>query len=366
MRAGKITKGTNRLKMLFTPPRARNITRFQFAVTYLCNSRCTTCNIWEIYHKYPEKIKEEMTLGQIIEIFDSIKYMKNIKQISFTGGEPFLRKDFVDIYLFFADKYKDSSLYAVTNAINNELILDEIREIGRKSDLSRLKLGISIDGVGKNHDQVRGIKGGYEKALNLVSQIKSDYPEVELNFSFTISENNYKDIKEVYRIAKEYQVLFSIRFAQTSGSFYQNEEMSFVWKEEILEEINGYLKDIISEMYQNQDFIEKLFRLDIFFLKRLIEYQKEQKRIFKCYSGTHSFFLDPYGSIYPCINLKDVYGNVKKENFNDFWLSMKAKEIRKMIKRNECHCWTECETIPSLQRNPLPLVSNFINFILNM
>lgn len=363
MGAGRLIKSINRLKMLLTPPRVKDITRFQFAVTYLCNSRCITCNIWEIYGRNPELLKTELTFDEIVNVFNSIKYMKNIKQISFTGGEPFLRKDFVDIYLFFAEKYKNSSFYMVTNGINKELTMNKIKEIGEKSDLSRLKLGISIDGIAKNHDRIRGIEGSYEKALSLVSLIKNSYPEIELNFSSTISGSNYKDIKEVYRISKEYKTLFSIRFAQTSGSYYQNEEMNFTWEEEILKEIDDCLKDIINDMYQNQDFMEKLFRLDVYFLKRLGEYQRKQRRMFSCCSGTHSFFLDPYGKVYPCINLSHVYGNIKEEDFNDFWVSPKAKDIRREIKKGECHCWTECETLPSLQRSPLPLISNFFNFL---
>ncbi|MFH1449732.1 MAG: radical SAM protein [bacterium] len=363
---GRLIKSINRLKMLLTSPNAKSITRFQFAVTYLCNSRCATCNIWRIYHNDPNLLKEELTFEEIVRIFSSIKDMKDIKQISFTGGEPFLRKDFVDIYLFFSKIYENSSLYLVTNGINNQLIIDKIERIKKESSLSRLKLGVSLDGIGKNHDKIRGIEGNYEKVLSLVNFIKSSYPEIELNLSFTISEGNFREIEEAYRISKENKALFSFRFAQVSGSYYQNKEMNFIWPKEILKEVSSTIDKITGDMNQHRDLVEKLFRLDVHFLKRLVKYQIEQRRIFNCYSGTHSFFLDPYGKIYPCINLSSVYGNAKEEDFNNFWFSKKTKSIREGIKRGKCHCWTECETIPSLQRSPLPLISNFLNFIFKL
>ena len=49
-------------------------------------------------------------------------------------------------------------------------------------------------------------------------------------------------------------------------------------------------------------------------------WQKNPKRKIKCYAGTHSFFLDPYGDIFPCIMLNKKIGNIK-EGFDKVWLS---------------------------------------------
>src|SRR5690349_11887398 len=55
------------------------------AVTYKCNSKCIMCNIWK------EQPQNELSSH------DFLKLPKTLKDINITGGEPFLRKDLVDI-----------------------------------------------------------------------------------------------------------------------------------------------------------------------------------------------------------------------------------------------------------------------------
>src|SRR5262245_26332296 len=62
--------------------------KLTFVVTYWCNYRCKTCNIWQ---KTP---KDELTLDEITEFF---RKSNRFNWIDFTGGEVWLRKDFVGI-----------------------------------------------------------------------------------------------------------------------------------------------------------------------------------------------------------------------------------------------------------------------------
>ena len=86
----------------------KKIDVLNFATTYVCNSKCQNCNIWEKYIKNPEKIKEELTLGEIKNIFNESKYLKYLKVISLGGGKITLRKDFVDLCGFFINKDRKS------------------------------------------------------------------------------------------------------------------------------------------------------------------------------------------------------------------------------------------------------------------
>ncbi len=44
-------KAAHRVRRLAEPPDPYRVKRLNFAVTYLCNSRCTMCNIWQFYRK---------------------------------------------------------------------------------------------------------------------------------------------------------------------------------------------------------------------------------------------------------------------------------------------------------------------------
>jgi len=64
------------------------------AITYRCDSRCTTCNIWKIQNHQ----KDELTLGEIDSFFkENREFLKDVESIQITGGEPYLREDLTEI-----------------------------------------------------------------------------------------------------------------------------------------------------------------------------------------------------------------------------------------------------------------------------
>jgi MoaA/NifB/PqqE/SkfB family radical SAM enzyme len=62
--------------------------KLTFAITYWCNYKCTTCNIWKM------KPKDELTIDEIRSFFQK---SNRFSWVDLTGGEISLRKDFVDI-----------------------------------------------------------------------------------------------------------------------------------------------------------------------------------------------------------------------------------------------------------------------------
>ena len=61
-------------------------------VNDLCNSRCRICNIWK--NDPEKKVKEQLKLWEFERIF---KNYGNLYWVTITGGEPFLRKDLVEV-----------------------------------------------------------------------------------------------------------------------------------------------------------------------------------------------------------------------------------------------------------------------------
>ena len=62
--------------------------KLTFCLTFWCNYRCQTCNIWKM------KPRDELTLDEIRRFFQkSGKFL----WVDLTGGEVTLRKDFIDI-----------------------------------------------------------------------------------------------------------------------------------------------------------------------------------------------------------------------------------------------------------------------------
>ena len=93
---------------LVEPPAPINLT---LSITNMCNSRCQSCDIWKIYPAEKDRLEEELSVDEIEKIFRSVGrvYFFNI-----SGGEPFLRKDIVDIVRVGCEQLRPSVVHIPT------------------------------------------------------------------------------------------------------------------------------------------------------------------------------------------------------------------------------------------------------------
>jgi radical SAM protein with 4Fe4S-binding SPASM domain len=71
-----------------------------------------------------------------------------------------------------------------------------------------------------------------------------------------------------------------------------------------------------------------------------------------------SFFLDPYGNIYPCHIFDEKAANIMEIEYSipNLFKSESTRELRNRIKNSECpECWTPCEAYQTI-------LSNFFNY----
>jgi MoaA/NifB/PqqE/SkfB family radical SAM enzyme len=345
------------LETLIKRPSPKKITQVNFAITYLCNSQCKTCNIWKRYQKNPQKLKQELTLEEIKKMFTNSRYLKNLRTIGLIGGEPFLRKDFVELCGFLIKKYPQANISIPTNALNTDLILKKLTEIIKKYNPKNLSIWVSLDGLEKTHDEIRGMPGNYKNALEVIEKIKQNLPSINLGISFTITPKNYQDLLKIYEISQKQKIDFGCCFAQTSDYYYDNLEKQFKWNNKQLKEVEKTFKKII-ENYRldKKSFFQKFLKkatvndATTYYFSNIVDFQKNKKRKISCYSGTHSFFLDPYGDVYPCIMSNRKIGNLR-EGFDKIWMSKETKKIRHLIKTKGCACFTPCEVSLSITKN---------------
>jgi len=352
----------DRSKLMAQRPDPRKIISITFAVTYLCNSRCKMCNIWKKYITDPAKQSEELQLDEIRQIFTSSEYLRNLQQIHLTGGEMFLREDFVELCGFLIDKYPEAEISISTNPLDPESTAAKLEQINSEYRPKNILVHISLDGIGKTHDEMRGVAGAYDGVLKLIEALKERAPSIEQNVSFTITPNNYKDLSAVYELSRKLGVGFGVVFAQTSQVYYDNVDNRFDWDDASLNEVEKVIDAIITEGGRAKRLLPRILRkigsLDTCYLANMVKHQRYHQRICKCYSGTHSFFLDPYGNIFPCIMLDWKIGNIRESNFDDIWTSEKAQQVREFITEGKCSCWVGCETYLSLMRSPNVIVFN--------
>jgi MoaA/NifB/PqqE/SkfB family radical SAM enzyme len=304
------------------------------------------CSIWQVNERQADTESRELTAEEIAHFLDISPPLQSLQTVGLTGGEPFLRDDLTAIAGAFIQRYPRALISIATNGLLPSVIEKKVQEIMEMRP-SQLSISVSLDGIWERHDAVRGIEGAYPRVLSTIRILK----ELGINtgVNFTITAENFDQIPDVYRLTRELGVGFLAGLAHTSEIYYHNTGLD-LGLDSHLEEIDTLVKAIASEMWSEQDLIRKLINPYPYFLQHIVSTHCSQARTYPCYSGTHSFFLDPYGNVHPCLMLPYRIGNIRDSEFSSFWSAPSTDAVRKSIAVRACRCWIACDVVPSLVR----------------
>ncbi len=280
-------------------------------VTYRCNAKCYMCNIW----KYPTKKSEEIDVK-------TLEKLPQIRVINVTGGEPFMRDDLDEIISVLKKKCK--RLVISTNGFFSEKILKLAQ---RHPDIG---IRISIEGLPKTNDTLRGIKDGFDKGLRTLIELRTMGIK-DVGFGMTVTDKNAKDLLPLYHLAKLMKMEFATATVHNSYYFHK-----FDNKIENKELVIGEFKKLIKELLKSNR-IKDWYRA--YFNYGIINYIKGNKRLLPCEMAFNSFYLDPFGEVRPCNVMEETMGNLKEKSFEEIWYSPDAERIRRMVKRCNRNCW---------------------------
>lgn len=318
-----------KFKHFFTfPSRPRYI---NLSFTYICNSRCLMCDNWKRYKDEPKKVSKELTLKDYEKFFSENDYwFSDLKNIGIAGGEPFLRSDLIDLVKSIHKNLPKVQIGLQTNGLCPEKTAEVLEKIVKF--YPEISLGVSLDGIKKTHDKIRGINGAYEKVLQTISQAKKIGIK-EINSGMTITNDNCTEILKVKEVVEKEGVKFAC-FLADSGEYYHKQTKNGL-DENARKSVINSLKEFSGDYYLDN------LRLQL---------EGKRKRNLPCYSGWTSLVIDPYGEVRPCVLRSDSFGNIKKSPLSEILTGVKAKEIREKIKK--CSCWSICEATTSAIIDP--------------
>lgn len=166
----------------------------QMPVTSRCNSRCATCKVW------CTPGKSDLDASALKEALQD-KYFSNVEVVGINGGEPSLYKDFDGLLdaLFTLKSLK--RLHVISNGLLSDRLLNAMAKIKLQCTKRHIRvyLTISMDGIGEVHDEVRGVKGAFDKTLNTLKilNLNKDFYCDVLDVGCTISQKNVDNIPQV-------------------------------------------------------------------------------------------------------------------------------------------------------------------------
>ena len=142
------------------------LTQLDIELTERCNNNCVHCYI-NLPENCEKSKKKELSTSQWKEIIKESSELGSLS-IRFTGGEPLLRDDFIDLYLF--TRSLGIKVVLFTNA---RLITKELAELLRKTPPLE-KIEVSIYGMHpESNRQITSSNSGFketQRGLQLLLQ----------------------------------------------------------------------------------------------------------------------------------------------------------------------------------------------------
>lgn len=160
--------------------------------TQRCNLKCVHC-----YAKSEDKsYTGELPTDQAKAMIDDLAAF-GAPVLLFSGGEPTLRKDLVELMQY----AKDAGMRVVIST-NGTLISREKAESYAEVGLSYV--GVSLDGGPETHDKFRGIPGSFDKAIAGIRNSRA--AGIKVGLRMTINRRNAQDIDAVFDLLEEEDV----------------------------------------------------------------------------------------------------------------------------------------------------------------
>lgn len=305
-------------------------------VTSNCNAKCEHCGSSCGYIRQKDEVSAEdlkKTLKEIADAYDATNILLDV-----TGGEPLMRKDLFDIM-----GYADSLGFKWGMTTNGMLITDKVIDNLEKTHMA--SVSISLDGIGKTHEEFRKVPGCFNKIVENIKKLKTLKDKgtlYVLQVTTVANKKNIKELDELYNLMIDLGVdSWRLITVDPIGRAKDSDDILLDKKE------FKYVIDYIIEK-------NKLDKLEIEYgcahYLGLNYEKKVRPHYFICEAGINIGSVLSNGDIFVCPNVPRVkeliQGNVKTDSFVDVWEN-KYKEFRKINrcksdKCKKCKYWKHC------------------------
>lgn len=295
-------------------------------LTYRCNAKCNMCHAWQ----YPSKPSDEITVKDIEKLPSGLRF------INITGGEPFIRQDITEIIEVVRQKTKRIVISS------NGFFTDRIIELCKR--YPDLGIRISIEGLQKTNDAIRGIPDGFDRGLRTLLTLRRMGIK-DIGFGMTVQDMNCKDLIPLYDLSNALGYEFATATLHNSHYFHKLDNR-IEYKEMVCNEFSK----LITELLKSSS-IKKWFRAYLNY--GLMNYIYGGKRFLKCEMGSEACFIDPSGDVLPCngMDIKMPMGNIREQTFDEIWNSKQADEVRKAVGTCEKQCWMVGSAAPVMKKH---------------
>jgi len=286
------TKNSFREKHGFFPP-----THLAISPTTRCNLRCDGC--WAgMYAQVPDM---EMDLLERI-LFEARDEM-GIHFFTITGGEPFIRKDLLDLY----EEFSDCFFNIYTNGV---LITDKV--IQRMAKLGNAAPMFSLEGGRETTDSRRG-SGVYDKVTATMKKLR----DKGIFFGFSVTETRYN----AEEVSSEAFVDEMLELGCINGWYFQYIPIGLDPDPSMM--LTPQQRDMLRRRIYKLRNTKPIF---------LVDFWNDGPAAGGCMAGGKKYLhINCQGDIEPCVFVHFACDNIKEKSLTEALKSPFFRAIRKGI-----------------------------------
>ena len=319
-------------------------------VTSRCDARCGHCFYWRDLNQ----VKHELSLDE----YDALARSAGpVFQITLTGGSPELRSDLPEIAGIFHRRCAPTNMTLCLVGRHTERVVDQVTKILELREGKPLTVGLSLDGVGDDHDRLRGSPGLFDRLLRTFDQLgalKRSAPQLSLSAAIVVSTGNHDKAGETARWAWEHLPIDLLKPILIRGEPKDRELLGPVCQA-------AYLEIVAQErdrLRQHRDtLLARVVRAKEAVQRDLIsQIATTGHAPLTCAGGRETAVIYPNGAVAGCELRADVLGHLREVGMDlrRIWLGPEADRFRATTgERPECAgCYHHCFISPAIFRSP--------------
>jgi len=258
----------------------RILIKLVLELTYNCNLHCDYCYA-------TDTSQSELSTNDIFDILLQAKEMGCL-YLSLTGGEPFVRRDLVDIVAF-ADRHGYHTLIQTNGTLIDEAKADALARF------KHLIVAVTLHGASAaTHERFTHVPGSFEKSVNGIRNLTSR--GIQTVVRQVVMNNNVAETEQMGDLA------------HSLGATINRNPMLYPSVLGSTEHLSQRVSDRV--------------------LRELMKAEMCVPHPDPCGAGSNRLTIGPDGTVYPCQFVHIPVGDVRKQTLEEIWHSPPLQRIR--------------------------------------
>lgn len=255
--------------------------RGMIELTYRCNFRCVMCYLVEF------RSPGELSTSEVKDVIDQLAAMGCLV-LTFTGGEPLLRKDFFELA-----QYARKRRFGL-RVFSNGLLIDE-EKADRFAEIRPLSTEISVYGASDaTYENVTGrsSNGTHERVVNAIRLLRER--DLPVQIKVPVLQQNYADLEQIRDFAD-----------QVGAGLAANPNITPKDNGDLSPLQHGLDDATLEEYYAS-----------------FVGPREEPTRApdaLMCNTARNAIVVSPMGDVFPCVQIKRSVGNVREQSLARIW-----------------------------------------------